>query len=191
MEELIKGLTDPLNVMMFAVGVMVFATVVTVAAPAFRGDKLSDRMKSVANRREELRRASRASLNSREAGAALRRTDESWYKKVVEQLNLSKLLEDPKVVDKLAQAGLRGPGPLSRFYFFRFATPFVFAAMAGFYVFGVNHTMLPIQRMCVMVVAFVAGFYGPNIWVSNMVSKRRDSIVQAFPRRPRPPPHLR
>ncbi|CAN5157815.1 type II secretion system F family protein [soil metagenome] len=181
MEELIKGLTDPLNVMMFAVGVMVFATVVTVAAPAFRGDKLSERLKGVANRREELRKASRAAMSSRDAGAALRRTDESWYKKVVEQLNLSKLLEDPKVVDKLAQAGLRGPGPVSRFYFFRFATPFVFAAMAAFYVFGVNHTLLPIQRMCVLVVAFVAGFYGPNLWVSNRVSKRRESIVHAFP----------
>ena len=182
MEPLVQALTDPLNVMAVAVAAMVFATVVTLATPVFKGDKLEGRMKAVANRREELRRVSRAAINNRDnAGAALRRTDESWYKRVVDQLNLVKLLEDPKVVDKLSQAGLRGPSALSRFYFFRFATPFAFAVMAGFYVLAINHTLLPIQRICVMVVAFVAGFYGPNLWVSNRVSKRRESIMQAFP----------
>ena len=182
MGSLISGLTDPVNITAMVVAAMVFATIVTLASPLLKTDKLDVRMKAVANRREELRRVSRAALNSRsDAGAALRRTDESWYKKVVDQLNLAKLIEDPKVVDKLSEAGLRGPSALSRFYFFRFATPFVFAAFAGFYVVAINHNLLPIQRMCAVVVAFVAGFYGPNLWVSNMASKRRNSIVQAFP----------
>ena len=182
MGPLIKTITDPANIMFMMVAAMVFATVLTLATPLFNGDKLDVRMKAVANRREELRRASRAAIGSRDAaGAALRRTDTSWYKKVVEQLNLSKLLEDPKVADKLSEAGFRGPGPLSRFYFFRFATPFVFASVVGFYVIAMNHNLLPIQRMCAIVVAFVAGFYGPNLWVSNRAQKRRESIMQAFP----------
>jgi hypothetical protein len=37
------------------------------------------------------------------------------------KLNLAKMLEDPKVADKLAQAGYPGPKPLNTFYFFRFA----------------------------------------------------------------------
>ena len=182
MGPLIKTVTDPGNIMAMMVAAMVFATVLTLASPLFSGDKLDVRMKAVANRREELRRINRAAIGKgSDASAALRRTDESWYKKVVEQLNLTKLLEDPKVVDKLSEAGFRGQGPVSRFYFFRFATPFVFASVVGFYAIAMNHNLLPIQRLCAVVVAFVAGFYGPNLWVSNRASKRRESIVQAFP----------
>jgi tight adherence protein C len=180
-EPLIKALTDPANLLSLLVAVLVFATVVTLAGPLLSGDKLGDRMKAVANRRDELRRINRASIATRGAGAALRRTDESWYKTVVDRLKLSKLLEDPKVVDSLSEAGLRGPGPVSRFYFFRFATPFVFAAVVGFYVIVLNPTLLPIQRLCAMVVAFVAGFYGPTLWVKNRAQKRRESIMQSFP----------
>ena len=181
MEALIALLTNPANIIAAVVAMAVFSTCLTLAAPAFKGDKLDARLKSVANRREELRRASRAAIAKGQEGG-LRRTDESFYKRVVEKLNLSKLLEDPKVVEKLMQAGFRGPRPVSTFYFFRFVTPFVFAAGAGFYLNVVNHMGLPpLTRMCAMVVAFVAGFYGPNVYLKNLITKRRTSIVQAFP----------
>ena len=60
------------------------------------------------------------------------------YKNVVERLQLSRLLEDPKVVDKLAQAGFRGPKPVSTFYFFRFVMPFAFSAVVAFYLYLIN-----------------------------------------------------
>ena len=72
---------------------------------------------------------SREALASKNAGGTLRHVDEGIYKKVVERLQLSRLLEDPQVVDKLAQAGFRGPRPVSTFYFFRFVLPFAFAAL--------------------------------------------------------------
>ena len=78
-------------------------------------------MKAVAQRRDELKRRSRQALATGAGG--LRHTDEGFQKDIVERLNLIKLLEDPKVVDKLAQAGFRGPKPLTRFYFFRFTMP--------------------------------------------------------------------
>ena len=183
MEGFVKLLSDPANIAAAIVAVAVFCTCLSLAAPAFSGDKLDARMKSVANRREELRRAHRASLGKvGDASANLRRTDESFYKRVVEKLNLSKLLEDPQVVGKLMQAGFRGPRPVSTFYFFRFVTPFVLALGVGFYVNVVNHFGLaPMARMCAVVVAFVAGFYGPNLYLSNLITKRREKIVQAFP----------
>ena len=184
MEGVLKLLSDPANIAAAVVAVAVFCTCLSLAAPAMSGDKLGARMKSVANRREELRRAHRASLGKpgADAGAALRRTDASFYKRVVDKLNLSKLLEDPQVVDKLMQAGFRGSRPVSTFYFFRFVTPFVLALGAGFYLNVVNSMGLPpLTRMCAVVVAFVAGFYGPNIYLSNLITKRREKIVQAFP----------
>jgi tight adherence protein C len=95
---------------------------------------------------------------------------------------LSRLLEDPKVVEKLAQAGFRGPRPISTFYFFRFVMPFVFAILVAFYLFVVNDFGLQtMQKVAGCVAALLIGYYAPNIYISNIASKRRESIVAAFP----------
>jgi tight adherence protein C len=104
------------------------------------------------------------------------------YKNVVDRLQLSKLLEDPKVVDKLAQAGFRGPKPVSTFYFFRFLMPFVFAVVTAFYLYVVNDFgLLAMQKIAACFFAVAAGYYAPNIYISNIAQKRRESIVSAFP----------
>ena len=65
---------------------------------------------------------------------------------------------------------------------FRFATPFVFMALTAFYLFVVNDFGLPVMmRVTASMAAAVAGFYAPNIYLSNLISKRRTSIMQAFP----------
>jgi tight adherence protein C len=183
--NLVETLTNPDNVLAAVVAVVVFATIVTIMTGSTKSRGLEGRMKSVANRREELRRRSMEALANRgqaTASAGLRQNDESLYKKVVERLELSKLLEDPDVVDKLAQAGFRGPRPISTFYFFRFLTPFVFAAFAAFYLNVVNDFGLaPMGKLTAFIGALAAGFYAPNIYVSNTAQKRRESIMIAFP----------
>lgn len=180
MSALAATLTDPANLVTALFAILAFFTIVTLARPAMSGDKTAKRMKAVAERREELRRRSRQQIQ-REANN-IRHQDDSLYKKVVDRLNLSKLLEDPKVVDKLAQAGYRGPKPVSTFYFFRFALPFLFLAVASFYLFVIKPFDLPtLSRFTFAGIAFIIGFYAPNIWLSNLIQKRRDSIVKAFP----------
>jgi tight adherence protein C len=182
--NLVKILTDPDNILTAFVAIVTFATIVSIAAPMLGGQNLERRMKSVAERRDELKRRSRQAMAKDGAAGtgSLRVTDEGFYKRVVEKLNLKTLLEDPKVVDKLAQAGFRGPKPVTTFYFFRFATPFAFAVAAGVYMFIFNAVNLPAtSKLCVMVAAFVIGFYGPNLYLSNIATKRRNSIMQAWP----------
>jgi tight adherence protein C len=177
---MIAELVAPANLLMVFTAIACFATIMTIVAPMMQGDKLDARLKSVANRREELRRRNRADLaGGRES---LRHVDEGFYKKVVERLQLSRLLEDPLVVDKLAQAGFRGPQPVTIFYFFRLVTPFVLAAATAAYLFMVNgFDWSTMNKVMAIVVAFVAGYYGPNLYVSNVASKRRTSIMMAFP----------
>ncbi len=175
-------LVDPANLMAAFAALIAFAAIVTVAAPALKRDGLDVRLKSVASRREELRRKSREALaNQGSKEVLLRRTDESLYKKVGERLQLSRLLEDPKVVDKLAGAGFRGPRPVSAYYFFRFVLPFVFAAGAAFYITVMHFKMPPMERLSIIVGGLVAGFYAPNIYVGNLARKRRGNIVLGFP----------
>src|SRR5579872_2479724 len=178
----VQILTNPDNVIAAAVGLITFAAIVTMVSPAFQQTGLESRLKSVANRREELRRRSREALAGKQGAPSLRRTDEGIYKRVVDQLQLSRLLEDTNLVDKLAQAGYRGPSSISRFYFFRLVTPIVLAAAAIFYLFVINGFHLPLmQKIAACVGALVAGYYAPNIYVSNVATKRRDSIVSVFP----------
>jgi tight adherence protein C len=172
--------TNPANIITAVVGVLSFATICTLVGPMLQGDKLGARMKSVSNRREELRRRSRQQISSN--APSLRRTDEGMIKKIVDRLDLKRLLEDPKLVDKLAQAGYRGPRPLTIFYFCRFVTPFVLALVAGVYIFTTNAFHLTTQgKMLVVMGGLAVGFYGPNIFLQNRIQKRRESIVGAFP----------
>ncbi|MGQ2991908.1 MAG: type II secretion system F family protein [Brevundimonas sp.] len=177
---MIHFLTQPQNLISILVGLLVFATLVTLLAPMAGGASLEGRMKAVAQRRDELKRRSRQALATGAGG--LRHTDEGFQKDIVERLNLTKLLEDPKVVDKMAQAGFRGPKPLTRFYFFRFTMPFVFMALAVFYLFVVNDFGQPVMiRITGVMIATMIGFYAPNIYLTNRIAKRQQSIMQAFP----------
>ena len=180
MEGFMRLLTDPQNLLSIGVGVLVFATVLTLLSSMGGGVDLDKRMKAVSERRDDLKRRSRANIASGQGG--LRHTDEGFKKRVVDRLNLTKLLEDPKVAGQMAQAGYRGPKPLTTFYFFRFASPFVFMIVAAFYMFVMKIVDWPtMNKLTLVMAAAVAGFYTPNLYLKNRINKRRTSIMQAFP----------
>lgn len=177
---MLKAFMDPQTLLSIVVGVLAFATLFSLLGGLSGGVKLETRMKAVAARRDELKRRSRQAIAAGQGG--LRHVDGGFKQDVVQKLNLMKLLEDPKVVEKMAQAGFRGPKPLNTFYFFRFASPFVFFFLSGLYLFVLNDFGLPLmQRLVMVMAATLFGFYGPNIYVANRIAKRQQSIMQAFP----------
>ncbi|MFC6197952.1 type II secretion system F family protein [Ponticaulis profundi] len=178
-DDIASYLTDPGFLAAAAAAIACFATIMTVALPAFQSDKLETRLKEVTNRREQLRRQNRASLNQR---GLKQNQGEGFMKNTVDKLDLQKLLEDPNVKDKLLQAGLRGGAPVATFYFFRFALPIVFGIATFFYMFVLNVVdWMPQMKIGAVLVGVAVGFYGPNLYVSNLVTKRKQSIMRAFP----------
>ena len=178
MSDFVALLDNPLNIVSALTAVLCFGTVATIAAPALKGDKLEDRLKSVATRREELRRRSRQQIKD----ATLRREDNNALRNILDRLQVRKLLEDPKIIDKLATAGFRGPKPLTTFYFFRFVTPFVLSLLGLIYFFGLHAVNWPpMNRVVACAVLFMIGFYGPNLYVANVAAKRLASIMTVFP----------
>jgi tight adherence protein C len=178
MPDIAGGLTDPTFIASVLAAVAAFAAIMTVASPMLGDRRLEARLKSVTTRREELRRRHRASLEQK----GLRREAKGFMKDTVDKLNLQKLLEDDTLEGKLLQAGLRGPGPTATFYFFRFSLPFAFAAIAIAWLLVVKPAGLTdMQRLATVVGAIAFGYYLPTIWLSNVIQKRRDSIVKAFP----------
>ena len=89
--------------------------VVTLGLPLAERDGLGARLKSVAQRREELRARHHAALNAKRG--ALRIEPTSYMKNTLDRFKLTSLLESENSKDKLAQAGYRGPFGIDAFVY--------------------------------------------------------------------------
>lgn len=159
--------------------VAAFATIVTLGLPLLARNQLGQRMKAVSERREELRARHHAQLNKR---GSLRPAPVTFMKQTVERLRLSNLLESPDTRDKLGQAGYRGQAPLVAFMFFRFVMPFIVFAAALIYMFLLTHFKYGTTiKFLIAVAAALFGYYLPDVFVSNLIQKRQQSIMRGFP----------
>ncbi len=163
-------------------GIATFATILTLGLPYMKGDPLAGRMKAVAERREELRQKQREALAQAGRRGQLRSTPVGFMKRTLDNLKIEKLLESPGMKEKLARAGYRGQGPLVTFMFFRFLMPPVVFLGALVYFFGVSHLQWSVNmKLLASLGAALFGYYSPDIFVSNRIQARRDSIMRAFP----------
>lgn len=176
MVDIVETVANPANIAAALAAGAAFLAVVTVATPMLASDKLGSRLKAVSERREELRKKSRALLDK---SRSLRNEDKGFVADTVKKLNLQNLLNDPNIQNKLMQAGLRGQTPVSVFYFCRFALPFLFAI--GAFIYTSTTGVFADQKLLVVAVGAALGFYGPSIYLSNLVSKRRENIMKSFP----------
>ncbi|MGF1462552.1 MAG: type II secretion system F family protein [Maricaulaceae bacterium] len=176
-------LFNPRNALLALAAVSVFASVMAVAEPMIKADRLQSRLKSVADRRERLRRQNRRELEEGgKSRPALRNEAKGFTGDLVKRLQLDKLLEDTNLKTKLMQAGLRGQRPVATFYFFRFALPFIFFGAGSFYLnFVNNHDLTQSQSLFAAFVGAYLGYYAPGVYLTNVAQKRRDSIMRVFP----------
>jgi len=175
---------DPAFLLTAGSAVLAFATFVTLILPMMEGDKLNKRLKTVSQRREELRARHKEALSGRK-GSGLRSEpvgSAKLIKSLSDRFNLSKLVASEDTQDKLQQAGLRGPTPVMIFNFFRFVMPFVVLVVALFYFFVVTHfTWAPMMKVLASTVAALIGYYLPDIYLSNLIQRRQHSIMGSFP----------
>lgn len=178
--ELVENMFNVENVVMLLTGVAAFATIFTLTEPLMNTDKLSTRMKYVSTEREAMRARAREALTQEKT--RLRHTPKGFMKQVVEKFARGNVLENAAVKEKLRQAGFRGPGPMYTFVFFRFVMPPLLFLLTLLYLSFLNDFGLqPMARLAVACAAAFAGFYLPNLFVENVISRRQDSIRKAFP----------
>ncbi len=183
MSDLAANLTDPGTILAVVVAVVVFATFYTIALPMLERGDLNKRMKAVSTEREQIRARERARLNVDGGKTTLRNQNNHNVRQIVERFNLRNALVDANTINRLRAAGLRSENALNMFLVARFLLPFLFLAVALFVVFGLGYfesRPLPIRLLGVIVMAYI-GFYAPNIYISNLVTKRQKSIKQAWP----------
>jgi tight adherence protein C len=163
-----------------AAGILAFATIVTLGLPLIDRDGLGDRLKSVSRRREELRAKHHAALNAKRG--SLRIAPSNLMKSTLDRFKLTNMLESEDSKEKLARAGYRGQAPLIAFMFFRFVMPGIVFLVALFYLFVLTHFQWSVMmKISASVAGALLGYYLPDLFISNLTSRRQQSIMRAFP----------
>jgi tight adherence protein C len=176
------SITSPQFVMAALAALAVFATIYTLTQPLFERDQLAARIKAVALEREEIRARERARLANEAKRARLRSEPKAYMQRIVERFNLQKALADEKTVSRLRMAGYRGQAPLVVFLFARVTLPLALFGLSLFYtVFIVDFGQTLMIKLLISLGFAAVGFYVPNLYVSNIVSKRQSSIRRAWP----------
>lgn len=182
MNAIIDAVTDRNFQIALLVSLAAIATVFTVLEPLLAKDKLKERMKSVGNYRDNLRKQQREALAKKSATKGLRNTSpQGAIKEIVESLKLLEVFDADSARKKLMMAGHRGQGPVFTFMAARLGLPFVMAIVVGIYVYVLNGLDDSFMRLLATIAGFLGGFYLPNIYISNAVSKRQQKIQAAWP----------
>jgi len=128
MSAIFSFLIQPENLIAMAIVLGVLATFFTIVMPMFGGDRLNDRMKSVALEREQLRARERTRMadEKHQLKRAMRNEPTAVVKSFVDKLNLRAALADEKTTESLVQAGMRGQSPLFIFLALRASLPILF-----------------------------------------------------------------
>ncbi len=181
MIEFIYSLLEPRNLITIIVAITAFATVVTLTAPMLQGDKMKTRMKTLATEREKMRTQNRESLQNKDHKRLRDNTPKGAAAQIVDALNLKNLLEAETSRKRLRQAGLRSEKHLVTYLAARAITPIV----AGVIVFVYSATVFADQvtgsmRITTSLIGAVAGFYLPNLFLTNIIKRRQQSIQRAW-----------
>jgi tight adherence protein C len=185
--DLASRLTDPSTLVALLVAITVFGTFYSLVMPYFEKGDLEKRMKAVSTERDQIRARERARMNQDASGqgrrASIRTENNKSVRSIVEKFNLREALVDENTMNKLRAAGFRSQNALNTFLVARFLLPFVFFVLALLWVFGLGN--LPDKpfaiRFLVTIFVAYAGFYAPNLYVSNRMGKRQKSIRLAWP----------
>jgi tight adherence protein C len=180
--DILELLVTPQIGIMVLASVAVFATVISIALPAVSRDRTATRMKVMATERDRMRVSRVSELNGGGDRTKLRHQSKGLMSQVVDQLNLRQTLETEDVKNKLKMAGMRGQAPVVAFLFFQVAAPIMTFIAAILYLFFYNdYGLAVIFRLGIALIAGYIGFYLPNLFLSNLISRRQQVLSHAFP----------
>jgi tight adherence protein C len=179
----LQKIVDPQFMAMLLTAIAAAAAALTIALPYLEKEQLQSRMRSVAIERERIRNEAREQLARSGGGdAKLRGESKAYMKKLVEDLDLHRWLGTEDARHKLTMAGYRGQQAEYAFLFFRFVAPIGMFFVTAFYVFFVAKLEQSFMVKVGMTIggAFL-GMKGPELFISNQISKRQLNMKRAFP----------
>ena len=167
-------------------GMAAFAMMVAIYAATTVRDPMAKRVKSLNERREQLKAGITASTTKRRAKLVQRSDTTDRMRSVLSSM---KVLQDEQVKAaqlKLMRAGIRSKDWAVAVIFGRLVLPIVFGAFIIYLVYGTAVldgyiTMSPFKRYAVVALTLVLSYKAPDIYLKNKISKRSDAIRKGLP----------
>ncbi|MFN2098634.1 type II secretion system F family protein [Altererythrobacter sp. MF3-039] len=164
-------------------GIAAFAMIMAVYAAVTVKDPMAKRVKSLNERRDELK-AGIVTANAKKRQSLVRRTDTT--DKVKDTLKGMKVLQQSQievVQQKLAHAGIRNKELAVFVIGARLVLPIVLGAV-GFYLFYVSEVFPgwgDFKRFAGFAGMAILGYKGPELFLQNRANKRSDAIRKGLP----------
>ncbi|HEX5079191.1 MAG TPA: type II secretion system F family protein [Geminicoccaceae bacterium] len=171
------GLTGD-SLLLTLMSAVAFMTVLAVWYALIERHPMERRARVLADRRAELRTSM---LKDRSQS---RRQQErlSAMRRVVALFKLVRSQQSSKLSERLAHAGLRSRDAVTVFLFFKVVTPLLLGAAVFFLVCVLDIGGLsPAGQWCAVLGGAVLGFFAPELYVSNLTSKRQLSLSRGLP----------
>jgi tight adherence protein C len=160
----------------------VFCATIIVAWPYLARNRLDERMRGVAGEREGIRVRERSRLDTKGAPTAMRREPKKVFNDIVKRFASTERAMVSGTGRRLRMAGYRGTPSVVTFLAIRLIAPFVmFGSALMFQLFVLRLPQPIVQSVLIAGVAGAVGFFLPAIWVTNTITKRQKSILQAWP----------
>jgi tight adherence protein C len=168
---------DP-NILSTLCGFAAFAVVILIWVALVDNDPLPLRLKSITQRRGELRGAERQKKMSRRTGM----TRIGFIKQVAQKMKLEQGKKLDELRLKLARAGYRSRDMMFVFLFLKMATPVAFVLLTFFFIFVLQvFKVKAIVGLLIVMVSGVLGFMAPEIFIKNKSQKRGVILRKAMP----------
>ena len=177
-----EAILDPANIIMVIAGMGAFMTILAFGMPIVARDNFNSRLKAVAQRREQLQAS--ANLKKEETFRTRLRQEQSknFIRMVVDRFKLLNEGRARAMRDRLAQAGMRGQGPLYTYAFFLFVGPIIAAVVVAFYIFVLARVDWSLTaKLVAIATSALVGWLLPKILLANKIKKRQQVITRAYP----------
>lgn len=166
------------DVIAAACGIGAFAVIVLIWSALVEGDPLPSRLKSIADRRSELKSEQQKSKLSRHANI----DKVSFIKQVVQKLKLEQGKQLDELRLKLARAGYRSRDSLFVLLFMKLALPVGGAFGSFFFIFILRiFDIKPALAFTLVGACGILGLALPNMFLKSQSQKRESILRKAMP----------
>ncbi|MEO0439586.1 MAG: type II secretion system F family protein [Pseudomonadota bacterium] len=146
-------------------------------------DPMAKRVKSLNERREQLKAGITASTTKKRAKIVRQNDTTDKMRGILQSM---KVLQDDQLTEaqqKLAQAGIRSKDLAYAVIFSRLVLPIVLGGGAALAIYGLGYfpDYSPIQKFGIFAGATIAGYKGADVYVGNLIAKRTDLIRKGLP----------
>ena len=166
------------NLVAYATGLVTFLSVMGVWRALLEHRPAAARIKAVTQRRQELQNEAARSERRRSRG----QLPPGLLPLLMRRLRHLQANQVERIRGKLLAAGFRSREAIGIYMGAKFVGPFAFAAVAFLLIYGVQIGHLPMAyRPIVPLVAVLLGFVAPDLYLSNIATKRRQALQKGLP----------